>query len=97
MRALRLSPRAASDLQEIGDYIARDNPARAASFVDELHDACRRIVDSPEAYPLRTDIAPGVRTAIFGYYLILFRISAEEVRVERVLHGARDLPRAFKD
>jgi toxin ParE1/3/4 len=33
---LLLSPRAQLDLEEIGDYIARDNPARAISFLDEL-------------------------------------------------------------
>jgi toxin ParE1/3/4 len=33
-----LSPQAVADLQEIGDYIARDNPQRAASFASELAD-----------------------------------------------------------
>jgi plasmid stabilization system protein ParE len=31
-----LSPRAVLDLEEIGDYIARDNPIRAVAFVEEL-------------------------------------------------------------
>jgi len=31
-----LSPRAAADLEEIAEYIARDNPIRAATFVAEL-------------------------------------------------------------
>jgi plasmid stabilization system protein ParE len=31
-----LSPQTAADLQEINDYIARDNPQRAASFVAAL-------------------------------------------------------------
>ena len=31
-----LSPQAEIDLREIDDYIARDNPQRAASFVGEL-------------------------------------------------------------
>ncbi len=33
---LQFSPKSADDLEEIGDYIARDNPVRAASFVDEI-------------------------------------------------------------
>jgi plasmid stabilization system protein ParE len=40
-RRLLLSPRAAADLEEIADYITRDNPARAASFVAELEAKCR--------------------------------------------------------
>jgi len=41
---LVLSPRAQLDLEEIGDYIARDNPARALSFLDELKAHCERVV-----------------------------------------------------
>jgi toxin ParE1/3/4 len=37
---LVFSPRAEADLEEIGDYIARDNPARAISFLDELRAHC---------------------------------------------------------
>jgi ParE toxin of type II toxin-antitoxin system, parDE len=37
-RRLLLSPRAAADLEEIADYIARDNPPRAVSFLLELEE-----------------------------------------------------------
>ena len=30
---MRVPPLAELDLEEIGDYIARDNPARAVSFI----------------------------------------------------------------
>ncbi len=35
---LVFSPKAADDLEEIGDYIARDNPARALSFCISFFD-----------------------------------------------------------
>jgi len=72
MSRVRLSQRAAIDLEEIGDYIARDNPHRAITFVDELQAACRKIADHPEAYLLRSDLAPGIRMAVHKNYLILF-------------------------
>lgn len=43
-------PQAELDLEVIGDYIARDNPCRAASFVRELQVQCRKLVKSPKAY-----------------------------------------------
>ena len=92
MIPVRLSPKAAADLQDIGDYIARDNPARAVTFVDELEAACQRIALNPKAYPKRDNLARGLRMAVHGYYLIFFRILRTEIRVERVLHGARNLP-----
>ena len=80
MNPLRISPRAVADLEKIGDYIARDNPARAASFVDELNEVCRRIHHNPEAYASRSDIAPGLRMAVHRHYLIFFRVLLNEIR-----------------
>jgi toxin ParE1/3/4 len=93
-RRLLLSPRAAADLEEIAEYIARDNPVRAASFVAELEVKCRAVADAPDLYPARADVAPGLRMAVHGRYLVLYRDLPGEnaVRVERVLHSARNLP-----
>ncbi len=38
------SPLAELDLEEIGDYIARDNPSRAVSFIREIREQCAKIV-----------------------------------------------------
>jgi toxin ParE1/3/4 len=96
-RKLLLSPRAAADLEEIADYIARDNSARAASFVAELEAKCRAVAASPELYPARDDLAPGLRMAVHGRYLVIYRDLPRDgvVRIERVLHGARNLPQLF--
>jgi toxin ParE1/3/4 len=92
---LLLSPRAAADLEEIADYIARENPIRAASFVAELEAKCRAVAAAPDLYPARTDLAPGLCMAVHGRYLVLYRdLPGEDtVRIERVLHRARNLPR----
>ncbi len=94
-RRLILSPRAVADLEEIADYIARDNPVRAATFIAELEAKCRAITETPELYPARTDLAAGLRMAVHGRYLVLSRELPGEntVRVERVLHSARNLLR----
>lgn len=85
------SPKAAIDLEEIGDYIARDHPIRAVSFIKELIIHCRQITETPEAFPVRNDIATGLRMAVHGNYLILFHIVEKAVRIERIVHGARKL------
>jgi toxin ParE1/3/4 len=94
-RRLLLSPRAAADLADIADYIARDSPARAASFVAELEAKCRAVAASPKLYPARADLAPGLRMAVHGRYIVLYRDLPNEntVRIERVLRSARNLPR----
>lgn len=92
------SPAAEQDLEEIGDYIARDDPIRALSFVGEMRERCRNMAATPEAAPLREDILPGVRMIVHGNYLIFYRFNEHrhEVRIERILHGARDLHALLK-
>lgn len=94
-RRLLLSPRAVADLEEIAAYIARDNPLRAVTFVDELEARCAAVAREPLSYPTRDDLAVGLRMAVHGRYLVLFRMSGDynAVRVERVVHGARNLRR----
>jgi toxin ParE1/3/4 len=88
---LVFSPRAEADLEGIGDYIARDNPARAISFLDELRAHFHRIAATPASYPAREDLAAGLRMAVHGRYLTPFRTNPDGVRIERILHGARRL------
>jgi len=83
---------AEQDLEEIGDYIAIDNPSRAVSFVREIREHCAKISSSPLAYTLRPDLGERMRSCSHGRYVILFQSSDTEVLIVRVLHGARDLP-----
>ncbi len=91
MRRLRLSPRAARDLEEIGDFIARDSPARAVSFVEELLAKCEAITQTPTAWPEQRGLAPGARRAVHQRYLLFYTVHVRQVRIERILHGARDI------
>jgi len=84
-----------SDLEDIGDWIAEDNPRRAVTFIQELRDAFGRIGDGPLLYQLRPDIGDDARLAVVGRYVILFRIDGQVVRIERVVYGGRDLPPLF--
>jgi toxin ParE1/3/4 len=43
-------------------------------------------------YANRDGLAPGLRLAAIGRYVIFFRLIDSTVRIERVLHGARNLP-----
>jgi len=79
---LVFSPRAEADLEEIGDYIARGNPARAITFLGELRAHCDRFAAAPASYPSREDLAVGVRMAVHGRYLIFFR-ARSELRADR--------------
>ncbi len=95
MRHLVILPAARTDLVDVADFIALDNPERAMSFLAEIEAKMRQVSARPESFPVRDDVFQGMRAARHGRYLIFFLIGAEEVQVVRVLHGARDLPRLF--
>ncbi|WP_333706763.1 type II toxin-antitoxin system RelE/ParE family toxin [Ottowia beijingensis] len=92
---LGFTPLAEQDLVSIADYIATDNPRRAASFVRELRQQCERIKRNPTGYRLRPELGEGIRSCAHGRYMVFFIASASEIVVVRILHGARDLPAQF--
>lgn len=86
-----LTAEAFGDLERIGDHIARDNPARARSFVQELINKARQLGDLPQGFPLVPRYAHlGVRRRAHGSYLIFYRVEPDQVTVIHVLHGAQD-------
>lgn len=87
----RFSRRAEADLEEIGDFIARDNPMRAISFLRELRDHCRKLLTFPQAAPLRPELGDGVRLSVFRNYVVLYVVHLDLLEIRRVVHGARNL------
>jgi len=88
---LQWTERAESDLRAIRAFIEADSPHYAAVVVVRLLQAVDRLRDFPEpgrAVPEFSE--PLVREVIVPPYRIVYRIvSAEEVHVLTVHHGAR--------
>ncbi|MFN0315875.1 MAG: type II toxin-antitoxin system RelE/ParE family toxin [Burkholderiales bacterium] len=83
------SERAILDLEEIGDFIARDNPVRAVSFIEDLRRRCETIAFQPFAAPLKPVYGEGVRQVPFGRYLIFYRAATNAVIIEHIRHSGR--------
>jgi toxin ParE1/3/4 len=86
-----MSRQAEIDLAEITDFIALSDPTRAFDFEEALLEHARRIGHAPLAYAERRDLRVGVRSCAHGAYLIFFTLDEQGVRIERILHGSRDL------
>jgi len=90
MRA-HFTPRAEIDLEEVGDYIALDNPRRAVSFIREIRQHCEKIAGGPDHYVARSDLGDTIRICAHGNYLIVFEPFDDGALILRVLHGARNV------
>jgi toxin ParE1/3/4 len=72
MRA-HFTPQAEIDLEEVGDYIALDNPGRAVSFIREMRQHCEKIAGGPDHYAARPDLGDTIRKHLdpFGINCLL--------------------------
>ncbi len=96
MRRIEFSPEARADLLDIADYIARADPERALTFVAELEARCAELLPFSDSGHLRPELAPELRSKPHGRYVISYTPGRRVVRVERILHGARDVGVAFR-
>lgn len=83
-----ISAEAQRDLLSIRDYIAIDNPARAASFLDELLERCESAIDFPFAAPQSLRNHANWRAIPYGFYVILYSVTDRSVRIRAVKHSA---------
>ncbi len=80
-----------ADLEQIGDFIARDSPRRAATFIRELRQPAIAIGAAPRAFPLIARYRQhGIRFRAFGSDLIFYTLGDDRLAIVHVLHGARD-------
>lgn len=89
-RRLIWSPRAASHLEDICEYIAEDSHVYARIFAQKVVG----IVKSIRAFPQTGRIVPeygdpNLREKLFGDYRIVYRVKTDAIEIAAVCHGAR--------
>ena len=89
------SPQAERDLEEIGDYIAQDNPQRALSFIEELRARCQKLCGFARAFPVRLDLGKEIRVMPADNYIICYIAQEDRIIIERVFNAARDVNLLF--
>lgn len=93
-----LSGEADQDVSDIFDYSVRMfGVSQAADYLLSL-DACfQSLIENPDLGRERNEIRPGLRSLPLGSHVVFYRIEESFLRIVRVLHGSRDLPRYFPE
>lgn len=100
-RRVVIRPRAEDDIVEIFATIALDDLRAAERFEAALRRECELLAAFPYLGRSRGFRAPelqGIRSrplSGFGSWLLFYKVTGDAIEVVRVLHGARDLPRAL--
>jgi plasmid stabilization system protein ParE len=90
MRAV-FTPEAETSLALIGDFIARDNPGRAVTFMEELRTKALGLCDLPHGFPLVPRYERrGVRRRSWRGYGILYGLSGDCVVILRFVGPGQD-------
>jgi toxin ParE1/3/4 len=81
-----------NDLEAAADYISKDSPRYAASFVQEVRDAARSL----NTLAFRGRVVPefndtNIRELFLKSYRLIYQITAQQIYVLGLIHGARDL------
>lgn len=98
MLKLRINPLVATDLREIRDYIAEDNPQKATEIIEEL---CGKF-EKVQMFPgIGTDLSKRVhfrtnyKYVVWNNYVIIYRVDEEYVEIYRVINRYQDITRIF--
>jgi toxin ParE1/3/4 len=94
----RLAPQARADLDEIWDYVFIESGSEAIAdrLLDDIHARFEFLGDWPRAGRQRDVLRAGFRSHTVGNYVIFYRVEREDVVIQRVLHGRRDLDSLFR-
>lgn len=94
-----LTQSAARDVDEILEYVLEQSGIGAALQVhDRLQEGFSKIGTQPGIGHVRNDLADeSLRVWAVFSYLIIYRPDTKPVQIIRVIHGARDMPKALEE
>lgn len=90
--AHRLAPEAKVDLVELWSYVADERSIEAADrLVDSISARFVLLSRHPHVGRQRDDLRTGIHSFPVGNYVLLYRIDGDDVVIQRVVRGSRDL------
>lgn len=94
-----LSPRAQADLDDIAYYISVQGGSLDAAhhFLEAIYRRFLLLGEYPQAGRRRDDLRPGVRSFAVDDYIVLYRVEGNDVQIQRVVRGSRDLRSLLRD
>ncbi|WP_345084684.1 type II toxin-antitoxin system RelE/ParE family toxin [Nemorincola caseinilytica] len=89
-----LSQEADNDLQDIYDHTHEHFGAQQAiDYLTGIEDLFHILCAHPHSGRARNEIRKGLRSISYVAHVVFYRIIEKRIRIVRVLHASRDLPR----
>jgi toxin ParE1/3/4 len=97
MSSYSFSDEAVRDLDEICNYIAKNNASAASKVFDAIRKKCKIVANFPNMGKSYEKLAPGLRGFTVDDYIIFYYPREDGIDVTRVISGYRDLEALFSD
>jgi toxin ParE1/3/4 len=95
---VRWTDRALANLEEIGDYIARDNPIAAQRWVLKLVSAAEKMASAPRAGRRVPEFGrDDLRETFLRSYRIVYRVLEQGIEILTVFEGHQQMPDDLDD
>ena len=96
--AHRLAPEAKADLVELWSYVAGERSVDTADrLVVSITARFLLLSRHPRVGRQRDDLRAGIHSFPVGNYVVLYRIEGDDVVIQRVVRGSRDLEALFRE
>ena len=89
----RLAPQAKADLEDLAYYVFVESHSLdiADRLIESISERFLLLGTHPRAGRRRDDLRLGLRTFPVADYLVLYRVEGNDVLIQRVVRGSRDL------
>ena len=90
---VRWSIPAAEDLENICEWIERDNPEAARRVARTTYDECDRLKDFPNLGRTSRRMAGRLELTFAPLpYIVVYQVKPDAIEISRIFHGAQDWP-----
>jgi toxin ParE1/3/4 len=96
LKSLSLRPKAVEDIDVIWLHIAKDNVIAADALIDHFEENFQTLCNTPLIGPACPQLAPDIRRFPSRGYLIFYSVQSNELIIERIFHGARNIESLFE-
>lgn len=90
--SIRYLSSAEKDIEDIFDYISRDNPSAASNILEKFDKTITKLASHPFLGIIPNDIRLkrlGYRMLIIDNYLVFYVVKKTTIQIRRIIHGAR--------
>lgn len=95
MNSYSFSEEAIKDIDDICEYVARQNFKVANKLFDAIRKKCKLVADFPNMGKSYTRLAPNLRGFIVEDYIVFYYPREDGIDIARVVSGYRDLESLF--